>query len=56
MGLGLAMSCSDFCNLHFYFCRVTNNNTLQKYKGKLQSAINAISFFPLEIPLMEEDP
>lgn len=39
-----------------FFCRIANNNTLQRSKGKLQSVTSTISFLPLEIPLMEEDP
>lgn len=46
-----------FYNAHLYFfCRIANNNTLQRSKGKLQSVTSTISFLPLEIPLMEEDP
>lgn len=48
-----------FYNAHiffFFFCRIANNNTLQRSKGKLQSVTSTISFLPLEIPLMEEDP
>lgn len=43
-----------FCKLAI--CRIANNNTLQRSKGKLQSVTSTISFLPLEIPLMEEDP